>query len=37
MAYKPKTWQEKLADKEGLHKILPLEENYRSYLFVDFS
>lgn len=31
MAYKPKTWHEKLADKEGLPKILPLEERFPCY------
>ena len=31
MAYKPKTWQEKLADKEGLPKILLLEERFPCY------
>lgn len=31
MAYKRKTWQEKLADKEGLPKILLLEERFPCY------
>ncbi len=31
MAYKKKTWQEKLADKENFPKILPLEEKFPCY------
>ena len=31
MAYKKKTWQEKLADKENLPKILILEKNFPCY------
>ncbi len=31
MAYKPKTWLEKLADKDGLPKIIPLEERFPCY------
>jgi hypothetical protein len=31
MASKRKTWQEKMADKEGLPKILPLEERFPCY------
>jgi alkylated DNA nucleotide flippase Atl1 len=31
MPYKKKSWQEKLADKEGLPKILKLEERFPCY------
>lgn len=31
MAYKRKTWREKLADKNGLPKIIKLEERYPCY------
>ncbi|WP_448540788.1 MGMT family protein [Roseiflexus sp.] len=31
MASRRKTWQEKMADKEGLPKILPLEERFPCY------
>ena len=31
MAYKKKTWQEKLADKKGLPKILKLQKNFPCY------
>jgi len=31
MTYKPKTWLDKLADKEGMPKILPLEERFPCY------
>jgi len=31
MAYKKKTWQEKMADKENLPKILKLEPNFPCY------
>jgi alkylated DNA nucleotide flippase Atl1 len=31
MAYRKKTWQEKLADKEGLPKVLNLEKRFPCY------
>ena len=31
MSYKKKTWQEKLADKEGLPKVLKLEKGFPCY------
>ncbi|HVQ01373.1 MAG TPA: MGMT family protein [Candidatus Thermoplasmatota archaeon] len=31
MGYRKKTWQEKLADKQGLPKVLKLQKNYPCY------
>jgi hypothetical protein len=31
MGYKRKSWQEKLADKKGLSKILKLEKSFPCY------